>query len=157
MLRTTELKKDSVHFLVNWLQKCVMHVCVCVCVCVCMCMDALWEHKILWEIKNFLTLVYLQKTYSWPRMLYWVTSGSVFWKIIYFSMAALALCYWARALSHCGVEATLWLWCAGLVALRQLGSAWTRDRTYVLSIGRRILTHETTTEVPPGISTFSVS
>ena len=28
MLRTTELKKDSVHFLVNWLRKCVMHVCV---------------------------------------------------------------------------------------------------------------------------------
>ena len=56
-------------------------------------------------------------------------------------MAALGLCYWAWALSHCGVGATLQLQCAGLVALRQVGSSWTRDRTYVLSIGRQILKH----------------
>ena len=56
-------------------------------------------------------------------------------------MAALGLCYWAWALSHCGVGATVQLQCAGLVALRQVGSSWTRDRTYVLSIGRQILKH----------------
>ena len=38
-------------------------------------------------------------------------------------------------------------WCAGFVALRRVGSPWTRDRTRVPCIGRQILNHWTTREV----------
>ena len=36
----------------------------------------------------------------------------------------------------------------GLVAPRHMGSSWTRDQTYVPCIGRQILNHCTTREVP---------
>ena len=64
---------------------------------------------------------------------------------------------WAleHRLSSCGVRAQqLWLvgcraqaqqlWCMGLVAPRYVGSSWTRARTRVPCIGRRILNHCTT-------------
>ena len=40
------------------------------------------------------------------------------------------------------------LWCRGLVALQHVGSSRTRDRTLVTCIGRQILSHWTTKEVP---------
>ena len=40
------------------------------------------------------------------------------------------------------------LWCSGLVTLWLLESSWIRDRTCVPCIGKRILTHCTTREVP---------
>ena len=40
------------------------------------------------------------------------------------------------------------LWCMGLVAPRHVGSSWTRARTRVPCIGRWILNHCTTSEVP---------
>ena len=60
--------------------------------------------------------------------------------------------------SSCGTRAQqLWLmgsrvqaqqlWYMALVALRHVGSSWTRDRTHVPCIGRRILNH-----CPPGKS-----
>ena len=39
------------------------------------------------------------------------------------------------------------LWCTGLAAPRPVGSSWTRDRTHVPCIGRRILIHWTTRQV----------
>ena len=42
---------------------------------------------------------------------------------------------------------TLQLWFMGLVALQQVGSFWTRDRTYVPCIVRQIRNHWTTREV----------
>ena len=61
--------------------------------------------------------------------------------------------------SSCGTRAQqLWLagsraqaqqlWHIGLVAPWHVGSSWTRDRTCVSCIGRRILNHCTTMEVP---------
>ena len=40
------------------------------------------------------------------------------------------------------------LWSAGLVAAWPVESSWTRDRTCVPSVGRQILNHWTTGEVP---------
>ena len=50
-------------------------------------------------------------------------------------------------LSGCGTWAQ-WLWLAGLVAPRHVGSSWTRARTRVACIGRRILNHCATREAP---------
>ena len=56
----------------------------------------------------------------------------------------------ARRLSSCGLRAlecrlSSW-WCMGLVAPWHVGSSWTRARTCVPCIGRRILNHSTTKE-----------
>ena len=40
-----------------------------------------------------------------------------------------------------------WMWCAGLVDLRHVGSSQSKDRTHVPCTGRQILNHWTTTEV----------
>ena len=42
----------------------------------------------------------------------------------------------------------LWLWCMGLVAPWRVGSSQTRDGTRIPCLGRRILNHWTTVEVP---------
>ena len=49
--------------------------------------------------------------------------------------------------SSCGMRAQQ-LWHTGLGALRHVGSSWTRDRTRVPCIGRWILNHHTTRQVP---------
>ena len=49
--------------------------------------------------------------------------------------------------SSCGTRAQQ-LWCTGLVASGHMGSYRTRDQTHVPCIGRRILNHCTTREVP---------
>ena len=54
----------------------------------------------------------------------------------------------ARGLSSCGSRA---LWRTGLVAPWHVGSSWTRDRTCVPCIDRRILNHCATREVPTPI------
>ena len=41
-----------------------------------------------------------------------------------------------------------YLWCTGLVAQWHMGSSQTRDQTHVPSIGRQILNHWATEEVP---------
>ena len=41
-----------------------------------------------------------------------------------------------------------WLWCRALVALWQMASSWTRDRTHVSYIGRQILYWWATRETP---------
>ena len=48
---------------------------------------------------------------------------------------------------NCGAWAQL-LRCINLVALRHVGSSWTRDQTCVPCIGRQILNHWTIREVP---------
>ena len=64
---------------------------------------------------------------------------------------------WLVCFSSCGMQAQLlWLmgsrvqaqqlWCTGLVAPQHVGSSWTRARTRVPCIGRRILNHCTTRE-----------
>ena len=52
--------------------------------------------------------------------------------------------------SSCGTQAQQF-WRTGLVALRHAGSSRTRDRTCVPCIGRRILNHCTTREVPKSL------
>ena len=49
--------------------------------------------------------------------------------------------------SSCSTQAQ-YLWCTGLVPPRHVGSSWTRARTCVPCIGRWILNHCTTREVP---------
>ena len=49
-----------------------------------------------------------------------------------------------------------WLWRTGLVALRHVGSSWTRDQTHVPCIGRQILNHCPTREVPNFLNFFIV-
>ena len=49
--------------------------------------------------------------------------------------------------SSCGTWAQQ-LWHTGLVAPRHVGSSWTRAQTRVPCVGRRILNHCTTREVP---------
>ena len=51
--------------------------------------------------------------------------------------------------SSCGSRAQQ-LWHTGLAALRHVGSSWARDRTRVPCIGRWILNHCSTREVPIG-------
>ena len=81
-----------------------------------------------------------------------------------FSCLSMALGTWdsvvvARGLGSCGLQAlelrlsscdarAQQLWRKGLVASRHAGSSRTRDRTHVPCIGRRILNHCTTREVP---------
>ena len=93
---------------------------------------------------------------------------------IYLFLAALGLCCCVRAFSSCGKRGLLFvavltllivvpslvvehglqahglqeLWHTGLAALRHVGSSWTRDRTHVPCIGRQILNHCATREVP---------
>ena len=56
---------------------------------------------------------------------------------------------WAQQLQLVGSRAQVQqLWHTGLVALRHVGSSRTRVRTHVPCIGRRILNHCTTREVP---------
>ena len=67
----------------------------------------------------------------------------------------------ACGLSRCGTRAlesasfsncSAWaqqLWCTALVAPQHVGSSWTRDQTRVPCIGRQILNHSATREVPP--------
>ena len=52
-----------------------------------------------------------------------------------------------KGFSNCGMRAQQ-LWCKGVVAPRHVGSSKTRDRTYVPCIGRQILNHWATREVP---------
>ena len=56
-------------------------------------------------------------------------------------------CPGAQVLAH----RLLWLWHMGLVALRHVGSPQTRDRTHFPCVGRWILNHWTTREVPPSL------
>ena len=46
------------------------------------------------------------------------------------------------------------LWCMGLVVPRHVGSSWKRDRTHVPCIGRWILNHCATREVPVAVLLF---
>ena len=56
---------------------------------------------------------------------------------------------WAQQLWLTGTRAQAQqLWHTGLVSLRHVGSSWTRDQTCVPCIGRGILNHWTTREVP---------
>ena len=69
----------------------------------------------------------------------------------------LQLCVWAQQLQCMGPGAQAQeLWCKGLVALRHVGSSWTWNRTYVSCIGRSILIHCTTREVPQIFSISSI-
>ena len=56
-------------------------------------------------------------------------------------------CPGARVLAH----RLLWLGHMGLVALRHVGSPQTRDWTHFACVGRWILNHWTTREVPPSL------
>ena len=74
-------------------------------------------------------------------------------------MSVLGLYWCKRAFCSCGewgaqlfvagprAHRFQYLWHTGLVALQHVKSSWTRDRTHVLYIGRRILIHCTTWEV----------
>ena len=72
-------------------------------------------------------------------------------------LIAVAFLVVEHGLQVCGLQ-QLWhagsraqaqqLWRIGLVAPWHVGSSWTRDRTHVPCIGRRILSHCATREVP---------
>ena len=66
-----------------------------------------------------------------------VVSRSLFVVVFRLLVAVASRCR-ARALGRAGFSN--W-WCMGLVALRHVGSSWTRARTRVSCIGRRILNH----------------
>ena len=67
-------------------------------------------------------------------------------------LAAVASLLWSMASEVLGLTSyrtqAQWLWHMGLVAPRHVESSWTRDRTLVPCIGRWILNHWTTREVP---------
>ena len=59
---------------------------------------------------------------------------------------------WAQQLWLTGSTAPAQqLWCTVLIAPQHVGSSWTRDRTRVPCIGRRILNHCIAREVPGGV------
>ena len=98
-----------------------------------------------------LSLVAASRGYS----LLWCTDFSLQWLLLLWSMGSRRMGF-----SSCGMQAQqLWLtgsraqvqqlWCMGLVAPRHVGSSQTRDQTHVPCIGRQILNHCATREVPP--------
>ena len=69
------------------------------------------------------------------------TSFSLLWPVLLWSTGSRCVGF-----SSCSTWAQ-WLWLTGLVALRNMGSSWTRDQTHVPCIGRWILNHCATREV----------
>ena len=111
---------------------------------------------------------------SGPRKLSLIPSSSSFFKIIYLFLAMVGFCCCMQPFSSCGERGLLsscrtrashcsgfsccraqalgaqaqQLCLSGLVAPWHVGSSWTRDSTCVPFIGRWILYHWTTREVP---------
>jgi hypothetical protein len=88
---------------------------------------------------------------------YSITNGSSFSLGIFVTACGLLIsgfsCCGARVLGHNGLQE---LCRVGLVALWHVKYSWTRDRIPVPCIGRHILTHCATREVPPYVS-FNVT
>ena len=75
--------------------------------------------------------------------LLWCMGFSLLWLLLSQSMGSRR-----TGFSSCGTRAQ-YLWHTGLVAPRHVRSSWTRAQTHVPCIGRRILNHWATREVPP--------
>ena len=71
----------------------------------------------------------------------WCAGCSLRWLLLLWNMGSRHMGF-----SSCGTWVQQ-LWRAGLVALRHVGSSWTRARTHVPWIGRQILNHCATREV----------
>ena len=109
----------------------------------------LWLHWVFTAVRG-LSLVAASRGYS----LLQCTGFSLWWLLLLQSMGSRCMGF-----SSCGTQAQqLWLtgsraqaqqlWHTGLVAPRHVGSSWTRARTRVPCIGRRIPNHCVTREVP---------
>ena len=72
----------------------------------------------------------------------WCVGFSLRWLLLLWSMGSRC-----TGFSCCCGQAQQ-LWHTGLVALQHVGSSWTRARTHVPCIGRRILNHCATGETP---------
>ena len=79
----------------------------------------------------------------------WCASFSLWWLLLLRSMDSRC-----TGFSSCGTWAQE-LWHTGLVAPRHVGSSSTRARTRVPCLGRRILNHCATREVPGSLKTFN--
>ena len=79
--------------------------------------------------------------------------------LVALTLGALASVVVAHGLSSCGTQALecrhQYLWPTGLDALWHVRSSWTRDWTHVSCIGRRILNHWTTREVPEPLKVWN--
>ena len=103
-----------------------------------------WLHWVFVAVHG-LSLVAASRGYS----LLWCAGFSLRWLL------------WLRSTGSRPQAQQLWLagsrvqtqqlWRMGLVAPRHVGSSWTRAQTCVPCIGRQILNHCTTREVPPTI------
>ena len=68
----------------------------------------------------------------------------------YFQLWCTGFSWWLLLLPSmgsrlCGLQ---WFWCMGLVTPRYVESSWSRDQTHAPCIGKQILNHWTTREVP---------
>ena len=117
--------------------------------CLFVCLFYFWLHCIFIAASG-LFLVAASKGYSLLRCV----GLSLRWLLLLWSTGSRRMGF-----SSCGMRAQqLWLvgsraqaqqlWCTGLVALWHVGSSTTRDRTCVPCIGRWILNHCATREVP---------
>ena len=108
-----------------------------------------WLHWV-YIVARGLSLVAASGGYSWLQC----AGFSLWWLLLLRSMGSRCVGF-----SSCSTLAQqLWLagsraqaqqlWHTGLVAPWHVGSSWTRDRTHVPCIGRRILNHCATREVP---------
>ena len=79
---------------------------------------------------------------SWGYSSLWCMGFSLWWLLLLRSIGSRCVGF-----SSCGIRALL-LWCTGLAAPRHVGSSWTGVWTYVPCIGRQLLNHCTTREVP---------
>ena len=94
----------------------------------------------LWRGRGYSLLRCAGFSLQWPLLLQ--STGS---RCVGFSSCGT----WAQQLWPTGSRARAQqLWCTGLVAPWYVGSSWTRDQTRIPCIGRRILNHCTTREVP---------
>ena len=109
----------------------------------------IWLHWVFVAVRRF-SLVAVSGGYSLLRCV----GFSLQWLLLLWSTGSRH-----AGFSRCGSRAQqLWfagsraqaqqLWHTGLVAPRHVGSSWTRARTHVPCIGRWILNHCTTREVP---------
>ena len=91
---------------------------------------------------------------SWGYSSLWCVGFSLRWLLLLQSVGSRCVGFsscdtWAQQLWLAGSRAQAQqLWCMGFVAPRHVGSSWTRARTHVLCIGRRILNRCATREPP---------
>ena len=148
---------------------CLFVVCVCVCVCWCVCVlscfSCVWLFATLWTAACWapLSMGFSRQEY-WSRLPFPSPGFLPGPGIEPTSLMPPALPLvppgnpWLLLLQSTGTRVhKLHLWHMGLVALWHVKNSWARDRTCVPCIGRWILNHWTTREVPQFTSWFTSS